>query len=164
MDRTESMAEWGGHGERRVTTLVHGAETDGRLALVALDEVQGHEPPRHLHADEDEVVYVLGGALTFWVGGEARRVGAGACLLLPRGTEHGYAVETGTARLLIVLAPAGCEGFVTAVGPPTDEAGLEHLIATAARHGIAITGPPPTPTGHPRTPPAPDAETISERT
>ena len=130
-------------GARRATTLVRGDATGGRLAVVELHEVRGHEPPRHLHADEDELVYVLEGELTVCVGEEVHRAPAGTCLFLPRGTDHGYAVESATARLLVVLAPAGPEGFVGEATASADADGVERLIATAARYGVAITGPAP---------------------
>ena len=128
-------------GARRATTLVRGDATGGRLAVVELHEVPGHEPPRHLHADEDELVYVLEGELTVCVGEEVHRAPAGTCLFLPRGTDHGYAVESAVARLLVVLAPAGPEGFVEEA--LSGAGGVERLIATAARYGVAITGPAP---------------------
>ncbi len=128
---------------RRATTLVRGEATGGRLAVVELLEVRGHEPPRHLHANEDEVVYVLEGELTVCVGADVHRAAAGTCLFLPRGTDHGYAVESTVARLLMVLTPAGCEGFVGEADEPFSGDGVERLIARAARYGVAITGPAP---------------------
>ena len=152
MRRTRSMAETNDRAARRVMTLVRGEATGGRLAVVELHEVQGHEPPRHLHANEDEIVYVLAGALTVCVGEDVHRATAGACLFLPRGTEHGYAVESGSARLLVVLLPAGFERFFEEADAAPSEAGVERLIAVAARYGVAITGPAPTAGGS-----APDA-------
>ncbi len=124
--------------------LLRGDATNGRLAVVELHEVRGHEPPRHLHANEDEIVYVLEGVLTVWVGADAHRATVGSCLFLPRGTEHGYAVESAGARLLVVLAPAGLEGFFAEAGVSRTGTGVERLIGVAARYGVAITGPPPT--------------------
>ena len=143
MKRELPMAEADDRPRRRATTLVRGNATGGRLAVVELHEMPGQEPPRHLHANEDQVIYVLEGALTVWVGEDARRATAGSCLFLPRGTEHGYAVESPT-RLLVVLAPAGLETFFGEADAAPGGAGLERLIAVAARYGVAITGPAPT--------------------
>lgn len=143
MSRTRSTADTHGGEARRATTLVRGEATGGRLAVVELREVRGHEPPRHLHAGEDEVVYVLEGELTVYVGEAVQRAAAGTCLFLPRGTDHGYAVESTVARLLVVLAPGGGEGFVGEVDSSSGGEGVEWLIATAARYGVAITGPAP---------------------
>lgn len=134
-DRTSNVSE------ARVTVLVTGEATGGRLVLLTTRETSGHEPPRHLHDHEDEVVYVLEGSLTFWIGAETRRVATGDCLLLPRGIEHGYAVESREARLLVVLSPTGLDGFLGLLETSHGRANVEQLVTTAARHGIAITGP-----------------------
>ena len=103
----------------------------------------GQEPPRHVHDHEDETVYVRSGELTVVVGDRTIPVGAGAGLFLPRGVEHGYAVESGDARLVVVCTPAGLEGYYQEVETPDGELSVERLIAIAAGYGIAITGPAP---------------------
>ncbi|MDP9368664.1 MAG: cupin domain-containing protein [Chloroflexota bacterium] len=127
----------------QVVALIRGDQTGGRLAIVELQEVRGQEPPRHLHANEDELLYVLEGRLTVCVGENILQAPAGTCLWLPRGVDHGYAVESSEARLLVVLAPAGVEEFFEEARASPSHEGVERLIAVAARYGIAITGPAP---------------------
>ncbi len=129
---------------RRVTALVGGDETGGRLAVVEVQEVPGQELTCHLHTNEDELIYVLEGNLTFWVGDDEHRVGPGGCLFLPRGIEHGYAVTSGVARQLVMVTPAESETYLGAMNAVRSSEDLERLIAMAARYGIAITGPAPT--------------------
>ena len=114
--------------------------TPKRGALVASVERRGCEPPLHRHRNEDEIVYVLEGALTFYLDGELRALRAGDCLLLPRGVEHGYRVESEEARLLTVVMPAGLEGYYMEVGGHEAAGDIERLVAVAARYDIAITG------------------------
>ncbi|MBA3415591.1 MAG: cupin domain-containing protein [Chloroflexia bacterium] len=135
---------YGRAGDARVATMVSGADTGGRLAILELREVAGQEPPRHVHAHEDEIVYVQEGRLTFFIGETEHPATAGACLLLPRGIEHGYVVESGQARLLVTLTPAGMEGYFAEENDGRTCADLERLIAALARYGVTITGPPPT--------------------
>ena len=123
-------------------THVCGEQTGGRLAVVETRVVAGQEPPRHVHGNEDEVVYVLDGALTFEVGEERCRASAGSCMFLPRGIEHCYALESPAARLLFLLAPAGIERFFGELTGARDGMDAEHLITAAARYGVTITGPP----------------------
>ena len=125
-----------------VRTLVAGSATGNRLALLEIHESAGCGTARHVHEYEDEVVYVLEGELTFHLGKEVHRVGPGACLVLPRGIEHSYLVESGRARLLLAVTPAGLEGFLEDVAR-TDRVDVERLITVAARYGITITGPAP---------------------
>lgn len=127
-----------------IRTHVASEETGGRLAVVEARVLAGHEPPRHVHGNEDEVVYVLDGALTFEVGEERRRASAGTCVFLPRGVEHCYALESSAARLLFLVAPAGIERFFGELTGSQDGLDAEHLITVAARYGVTITGPPAT--------------------
>ena len=87
-------------------------------------------------------MYVLEGELTFYVGEEVHRAWPGSCLVLPKGIEHSYVVESGLARLLVAVTPAGLEGLLAEV-TRTDRADVERLITVAARYGITITGPAP---------------------
>ena len=130
-----------------VRPLVGGEETGGRVALVELRERRGAGPPRHVHSGEDEVVYVLAGRVAFEVDGVALDAPAGSCVLLPRGSEHTYRVVSAAARLLVVAAPAGIEGYYQELARfaarPDGAGAVERLIASAACHGVAITGPGP---------------------
>jgi quercetin dioxygenase-like cupin family protein len=119
--------------------LVAANETDGRFAVIEAQERPGSELPLHIHHNEDEFIYVLAGELTMAIGHERFAAGAGAWYFLPRGTEHGYAVTSDEARLLITLTPAGLETFLQAVrsGEGVD---IEALISHAAHHALEITG------------------------
>ena len=127
------------------TVLVAGEQTEGRFAVVETRERQGAEPPRHMHSREDEFIYVLEGRVTFDRDGERIDGPSGTWLFLPRGSEHTFSVESAEARLLVMLAPAGLECCLYESGQPDDPAAeqqvIERLVATAARYGVAITGP-----------------------
>ena len=96
---------------------------------------------------------MLDGRVMFHLGEERIEGVAGSCVILPRSGEHGYVVVSEQARLLVVLAPAD-DGYDNCLGEmsrcangaepgPDAEAGqeIERLVATAARHGVEITGP-----------------------
>ncbi|CAA9589042.1 MAG: hypothetical protein AVDCRST_MAG88-4498 [uncultured Thermomicrobiales bacterium] len=159
--RTGRTGRWDDrrHVADPVRLLVGGGETGGGVALVELRERRGGGPPRHVHSGEDEVVYVLAGRVTFEVDGAALDAPAGSCVLLPRGSEHTYRVVSAAARLLVVAAPAGIEGHYRELAHfaarPDGAGAVERLIASAAGHGVAITGPGPEPRRAPRPPPAP---------
>ena len=131
---------------RRVRPLLSGEDTGGRFALLETVVARGGEPPGHIHTREDQAVYVLAGAVRFCVDGAWRECPAGTCVLLPRGCEHTFLVRGARARLLVLLAPAGLEGFyrelderegTSACGIPE----FERLITVAARYGVAIAVP-----------------------
>ena len=73
----------------------------------------GEEPGDHTHQSEDEMFYVLEGAVTFRCGGENFDVEQGGFIFLPRGLKHGYTLRgAGPVRLLVITAPvrAGASG------------------------------------------------------
>ena len=127
-----------------VGLLMTGEQTQGRFALVETVVRRTQEPPLHSHTREDELVYVLSGEVTFYVDGNRLERSAGSCVLLSKGHEHTYCVESGEARLLVLLMPAGLEGYYREVGEYSDaELYIEQLIAVSARYGVEITGPGP---------------------
>ena len=125
-----------------IRMLVDGSRTGDQLALLEIHGSAGRGIVRHIHELEDEVVYVLEGELTFFIGEEVHRARPGSCLVLPRGIEHSYVVESGLARLLVAVTPAGLEGLLEDL-TRIDRADVERLITVAARYGITITGPAP---------------------
>ncbi len=91
----------------------------------------GGEPALHVHEREDETYVVLDGALPFQRGGERLDAGPGAVGLLPPGVEHGFALRSPQARLLVVCTP-GSGGL----------AGAFHALSRPAGDGVPQAGPP----------------------
>jgi quercetin dioxygenase-like cupin family protein len=118
---------------------VSSARTDG-YALIEVFGPLGHQPPLHVHRDEDEGFYVLEGELALWVGDETRTLRSGEFLLAPRQVPHTVRVGDAGARYL-VIAGARFEAFVRAVGALASP-GPEPLARLAAEHGIELLGPP----------------------
>jgi quercetin dioxygenase-like cupin family protein len=66
----------------------------------------GYAVPKHLHADDHELFYVLEGELIVSGPQGETKACAGACVELPRGIPHGFRNPTQTpARSLVVLVP-----------------------------------------------------------
>jgi quercetin dioxygenase-like cupin family protein len=147
-----------GEGEARwwlgvslATIKATGKETSGRYTLVEVLEPDGAEAPLHVHHNEDEAFWVLEGELTFQVGDETINVSPGSFLFGPRDIPHRYTVNSGPARLLFILSPAGFEEFIYATsepakerslppppeGPPS-EAEMEQLGAVARQYGCEL--------------------------
>ncbi len=125
----------------------------GRILLAEIVTSSGSEPPLRRHRHEDLMIYVLAGHLTFHIDGQQIPVTPGTCVLLPRGSEHGYTIESETAHLLVIVTSGGTEEHLAELfgspGVPASTTGdgawqaIERLVTTGARHGIDITGPPP---------------------
>lgn len=124
-----------------------GAQTDGEAGLIEQITPPGLGSPYHVHHREDEMFYVLEGELRFFSEGQTWVLGPGGFAFLPRNVPHGFRTEGNTAaRSLLLVTPAGFEGFVQALSTSEPAAGppdLDILVATAARFGLDILGPLP---------------------
>jgi quercetin dioxygenase-like cupin family protein len=135
-----------------VTIKAAGEATGGRCAVIEHLAPKGPGSPLHVHSREDEWFYVTEGELVFWIGGVRIAAPAGSFVYGPRGIPHTYMVSSEQARFLVVVEPAGFEGFLRAVGqpartrtrpPPASQLpDMPKLVALAAQHGIEILGPP----------------------
>jgi len=145
-------ARWYDLSGQLLAVLLHGNETEGNLSAIEVMETRGKHPPRHVHHRHDELIYVLEGAFTFELDGRRRAAPAGTLVFIPRGVEHGFAVEEEPARLLVVVTPAGLEeGFLAASRPawsldpatrPAGATAAADVAGLAERFASEVTGPP----------------------
>jgi hypothetical protein len=105
-------------------------------------------PPLH-RRNEDERYRVLEGELTFYVGDQVVRAGAGDVVVAPRGVRRTFRVESEWARWLVVTRVCSAERFEdfgralarpAADWPSPDEAAA--VAAIGAANGIEVLGPP----------------------
>jgi mannose-6-phosphate isomerase-like protein (cupin superfamily) len=131
-------------------------QTGGQYTLVEILAPEGYPGVLHVHHQEDEGFYILEGELTFYVGDQTIKAYPGSFLLGPKDVPHAFTVDSGPARLLFVLSPAGMEGLIREMGQaareatippqpetPPDEAEMERMAAIGLRYGAEIVGPPP---------------------
>ena len=122
--------------------IARAIDTDGRFSVFEQTTPAGWGPPRHVHAKEDEIVYVLEGTYEVWLGDERRSISAGGCAILPRGIPHGFrnAGET-PGRFICVVTPGGLEEYfleVARCAPPPSPA---QLFAMARPYGLTLLPP-----------------------
>jgi mannose-6-phosphate isomerase-like protein (cupin superfamily) len=72
-------------------------------------------PPPHVHRHRDELFYVLKGRMSFVLGTQDVEVEEGGTVFVPRGTRHRFTPQPDSEALLII-APAGLEGFFAELG------------------------------------------------
>ena len=131
-------------------------QTGGQYTLLEILAPEGFASPLHVHHFEDEAFYILEGEMTFYVGDQTIKAKPGSFLFGPKEVPHAFAVDSGPARLLFVLSPAGFENLVREMGEPArslsippppeeppDEAEMGRLMEIAARYGGEMLGPPP---------------------
>lgn len=126
------------------------ADTGGRLAVIEQRLSPAGDPPRHVHANEDEAFYVLEGRLEATIGDDAPvTAGPGDFVFGPRGVPHSLHARTAQVRCLVLLTPAGFEPFFAAIGQPAPGSGLPEpadpdvaaVTAAAARYGVTLLPP-----------------------
>lgn len=137
-------------GRTTMAVVLDTSDTRGQFALIDQHGVAGDATPLHRHLHEDEAFYVLDGEIVAVAGGQELPAAAGSALFLPRGLAHAFMITSDLARLLIVTAPSGFEGFVREAGVPQHqevparwEFDLGRLMGPAQSAGIEILGPPP---------------------
>lgn len=81
------------------------AELNGQLVLLV--RLEGDKVPWHTHANEDELFFVLEGALEVQERGGKMTLRAGEMCVVERGTEH-RVVPHGQVKLML-FEPAGIE-------------------------------------------------------
>src|SRR5215203_1290842 len=87
-------------------------QTGGHYTLVEvlIPEFPMEESLLHVHHFEDEGFYILEGEMTFYVGEQTLKARPGSYLFGPKDIPHAFSVDSGPARLLFILSPAGMEG------------------------------------------------------
>ena len=87
------------------------ADTTGG-AFTVLEENEPVDTRLHVHENEDELFYVLEGEHVFQVGDQEFHAGPGGLVFAPRGVPHAQRrVVPRTGRVLVLVSPAGFEGF-----------------------------------------------------
>lgn len=130
-----------------MTFLATGEDTNGQFALIEAIARRGNVPPPHIHHREDEIFYVLEGEIIVSVGDRTIKVTAGTMIFLPRYVRHSFTIESEQSRMLILVTPAGLEGWFKEFSvpasvmtlPPADEPGyqdVQRMLEAAPRFGL----------------------------
>lgn len=94
-------------GDNRLRLLVHPAKIGNKhCQLTLLRILPGHEFPRHLHSNSDDVIYILRGRATFTVGKEKFEVGPGDIIVASEGVPHSAVnLAAEDVEMLVFQAP-----------------------------------------------------------
>ena len=146
----EGTPRW--HAGHLFEFLATRTTTGGAFALLRVTCRPGFDPPRHVHAHEDELWHVLEGRASFGIGDEVVRAGPGDTIWTPRGVPHAPRFESDVVRLLVLITPGGGERLFEEFSVPAAQHTLpplgEHLPDFAAMGrrmgelGIDVVGPP----------------------
>jgi len=135
-----------------ITFKVRGDQSAGSLTVFESEIPPGAGPPFHVHTNEDEGWYALEGDLRVRLGDEVRPAPAGTFFFAPRGVGHCFQnVGESPARVLVLFAPAGMDGFFERYAPQAGEEDPEIFRTIGAGAGMEVVGPPLA-QSHPRAP------------
>jgi quercetin dioxygenase-like cupin family protein len=125
-----------------IRLIARAADTDGRFTVFEQTTPAGWGPPRHVHANEDEIVYVLDGIYEFSLGEERRTVSAGGCAILPRGIPHGFrSVGETPGRFVCVVTPGGFEEYLLEIARCSPPPSPAQLVGMAKAYGLTLLPP-----------------------
>lgn len=114
----EHLRFWGGG---ILTMKATADETGGAFMLFEDFMSRGKATPLHVHANEDEALYVLEGELLVHIDGTDHPIGPRAIAFAPRGVPHAFLVTSPTARVLCLQAPGSAEAFYRGASVPAGE-------------------------------------------
>jgi mannose-6-phosphate isomerase-like protein (cupin superfamily) len=127
-----------------VTVIVRAsAETTGGAFSVIEEVPPMVDTPLHVHANEDEVFYVLEGEHVVQCGNAEFHLGPGGMAFLPRGIPHSQRrVVPGQGRQLVLTSPPGFEGFFRELAEAERQGtlGPDAYAAASERYGITWVG------------------------
>jgi quercetin dioxygenase-like cupin family protein len=132
-------------GKLSIRYLIDGSQTDSMGMFELTVQPGANVPPPHSHTNNEEIVYVVEGALRYSVGADTRDLHPGESMHTPKGIVHAFSNPfPDTARALIVLSPdIGVQYFVD-IGEMVNRGGPPDKAALAAvmqRYGLAPAAP-----------------------
>jgi Uncharacterized conserved protein, contains double-stranded beta-helix domain len=103
----------------RFVVKASGADTSGQVAVMESTCPPGLSVPAHVHAGEDEMLYVLAGELQGFCDDERWTAGPGSFVFVPRDRPHGFVVTSDVpARTLVIVGPPQLDRDVATRGTP----------------------------------------------
>jgi quercetin dioxygenase-like cupin family protein len=124
------------------------ANTRGAYTMIEVFASPGNGPPRHVHKNEDETLYVLNGEFEILNDDQLMRAKPDALVFVPRGTVHLFrCVGDAPGRILVVYTPGGIEGFFREAGkpavgdgpaPPVDSEEIARTDKAGQRYGLQV--------------------------
>ena len=124
------------------------AQTGGSFSFFENHSAGPSRTPIHVHARDDETLFMLQGEMRAVLAGEQHTIRAGESLFLPRGVPHQLMnCSDKRAHYLLLCTPGGFEGFLAegghAMAPggsprPPSTADIDRLKAAAPHYGITL--------------------------
>jgi mannose-6-phosphate isomerase-like protein (cupin superfamily) len=132
-----------GEGQRftGLTCRVSSVSTQGEYCAFEVVAAPGEGVPLHVHAYEDEIYYILEGALEIHCARRTFTAESGAMAVLPRNIPHSFRnAGNSPARALTTFIPGGFDTFVQELSQisPAEAADEDKRNAIRRKYGIQM--------------------------
>lgn len=124
------------------------AQTNDSFSLFENHSSGPSKTPIHVHAKDDETLFMMQGEMRAIIAGKEQTIRAGESIFLPRGIPHQLMNESGLpAHYLLLCTPGGFEDFLVDCGHaltegeipgPPSAADIDRLKAAAPQYGITL--------------------------
>ena len=123
---------------------VSSKDTEGNLSVFVQKGFTPNDgPPLHVHSNQDEMFFVVGGEYYFRCGEEEYYIKAGDLIFLPKGVPHAFIQLSEYGKMLVQYQPAGkMEDFFKKTAMWTEPPSTEEINALFEEHGMNVVGPP----------------------
>jgi len=102
----------------RMHFKVASQQTNNSLSVVDITMDAGAEPPRHIHYNEDELVFLKEGEVVYFVGDDIIEATAGDVIFMPRNVPHHFSIRTKSVACTLVITPGRFDHFFEAITFP----------------------------------------------
>lgn len=131
----------------KVQILVDSISSARQLSVMTIQAEEGYAADSHVHSIEDEIFYIVRGAILVQVGTIREELQSGGIAFLPKGEWHQFLVTAANTLFLNICVPGGLDGFfrdVSSVLPdvaasPTKIAA--HIRRVGAYYGLTYQEP-----------------------
>jgi quercetin dioxygenase-like cupin family protein len=135
-----------------MTFLATAEDTQGKFALIEGVARKGNVPPPHIHHREEESFYVLEGEMTVSIADRTVKATPGTMVTVPRHVVHSFTIDSEQLRVLILVTPAGMDGWFKEFSvpapamtlPPAAEvpySEIERMIEVSPKYGMEFVLP-----------------------
>jgi quercetin dioxygenase-like cupin family protein len=135
-----------------MTFLATAEDTQGQFALIEGVARKGNVPPPHIHHREEESFYVLEGEMTVSIADRTVKATPGTMVIVPRHVVHSFTIDSEQLRVLILVTPAGMDGWFQEFSvpapamtlPPAAEvpySEIERMLEVSPKYGMEFVLP-----------------------
>src|SRR5689334_8893220 len=92
--------------------------TNSNVFIAEVEALPGGEPPRHLHTQEDEIVIIKEGTITYFIGDDIIFALPGDTVVLPKNVPHHFVITSGKMKVTLITTSSSFGEFFCRLSVP----------------------------------------------